>query len=135
MTPCPITIGADQRVDFAHQLMREHAIRHLPVLKDGVLVGVVSQRDLYFVETLAGADPKQIAVEEAMSPDPFAVDGEASLERVAREMASRKLGCAVVMDGSDVVGLLTTTDALRALVSLLAGRRGTERRAARRGRA
>jgi acetoin utilization protein AcuB len=130
MTICPHTIGASQTLAAAHRFMREHQIRHLPVLEGSELVGVVSQRDLYFIETLKGVDPELVTVEEAMSQAPFVIDPDASVARVVREMAKQKYGCAVVADKGEVIGVFTTTDALRVLDALL-----TERgRAPSRGR-
>jgi acetoin utilization protein AcuB len=121
MTPSPIVIGSGRSVAEAHQAMRERAIRHLPVVDDGRLVGVVSQRDLYLMETLRGADGWE-RVGEAMTPDPYAVAPDAALDEVAREMGEHKYGCAVVVERGAVIGLFTTTDALRALSEVL--RRG-----------
>jgi acetoin utilization protein AcuB len=115
MTKSPVLIGADQPLSLAHQLMRKKRIRHLPVLAGGRLVGVVSLRDLHLVETLQDVDASRVRVDEAMSPDVYYVAGDAPLKRVAREMARRKLGSAVVLEGSKVVGVFTTIDALRAL--------------------
>src|SRR5262245_58277645 len=56
MTPQPQTIGLDQTLDVAHRMMRENGIRHLPVLEHGELVGVLTQRDLYFLETIKGVE-------------------------------------------------------------------------------
>jgi acetoin utilization protein AcuB len=123
MTVCPHTIGAGQKLSVAHRLMRDYQIRHLPVLDQGQLVGILSQRDLYFIETLKGVDPDAVTVEEAMSAEPFTIDPEASVERVAREMAANKYGAAVVIDGTHVVGVFTTTDALKALSGMLANQR------------
>ena len=50
----------------AHRLMRRHKIRHLPILQEGKLVGVLSQRDLYFLETLKDVNPEEVNVSEAM---------------------------------------------------------------------
>jgi acetoin utilization protein AcuB len=58
-------------------------------------------------------------VEEAMTAQPFTVPPDAALEDVARAMAEQKYGSAVVVDKGAVVGLFTTTDALRALSSML----------------
>lgn len=116
MTPAPQCIGVTQTLEKAHELLREHGIRHLPVLKRGKLVGVVSDRDLALVEALPGVDPTEITVEEAMSLDVFEVGPEAPLGEVALEMAENKYGSAVVTKGREVIGVFTTTDALRALV-------------------
>ena len=119
MTLGPRTIGAKEMLAAAHQAMRTHDIRHLPVLDGSRLVGLISQRDLYLIETLKGVDPAEVMVEEAMSDTPFVIDPEASLARVVREMAKHKCGCAVVADRGEVVGVFTTTDALRVLDALL----------------
>ena len=52
MTAAPHTIGSHETLEAAHRVMRKHSLRHLPVLRGGRLVGVLSQRDLYFVESL-----------------------------------------------------------------------------------
>lgn len=118
MSPSPHSVGRDQTLEVAHSMMRTHAVRHLPVLEAGKLVGLVSQRDLYLVETLRDVDPAVVRVEDAMSQDVYCVQPDDVLEDVAETMADQKFGCAVVMDHQKVVGLFTTTDALRALVAL-----------------
>jgi acetoin utilization protein AcuB len=119
MTPAPHGISTRNTLAEAHQAMRERGVRHLPVLEEGRLVGVVSQRDLYLLETLRGVDVARELVEEAMSDQPFVVGPDAPLEEVAEAMASRKHGSAIVVERSAVVGIFTSTDALRALVTLL----------------
>jgi acetoin utilization protein AcuB len=115
MTAAPHSIGLGQSLNEAARRMREHGIRHLPVLHAGQLAGVVSERDIAIVEALAGVDPDEITVEDAMTREPYTVTPDTMLADVVRAMADHKLGCAVVMDGRAVVGLLTTTDALRIL--------------------
>ena len=82
----------------------------------------MSQRDLYLLETLRGVDATSETVEEAMTPEPYTVPPDASIEEVAREMAQHRYGSAVVVDGGAVVGIFTSVDGLRALSSVL--RRG-----------
>jgi acetoin utilization protein AcuB len=103
----------------AHELMRTHDIRHLPVLHGGKLTGLLSIRDLHLVETLPGVDPEVVRVEEAMSQDVYAVPPKTPLKTVVSEMAARKLGSAVVVDGRNVVGVFTTIDALGLLAEKL----------------
>ncbi len=119
MTVGPVVIGKDRTLAEAHRVMRERNIRHLPVVDGAALVGVVSQRDLYLLETLKGIDPATEIVEEAMTPDPFTVPAEMPLEDVAAAMAERKYGSAVVVDRGAVIGVFTTVDALRALSVVL----------------
>ena len=122
MTTDVQTIGDEQPMSVAHRLMREQHIRHLPVLHQGKLVGIVSDRDLRLVETLQDVDPKKIAVSEAMTTDTFVVTPDAGLDEVVSAMAANKHGSAVVADHGHVVGIFTTVDACRAFADLLATR-------------
>lgn len=118
MTPFPHHVGPRHSMAAAHRLMRRHKIRHLPVLDGPKLVGVVSQRDLYFLESLTDVSSAAILVSEAMQEDVLAVAPSESMSEVARMMVSTRVGSVVVMDGSRVVGIFTTIDALTALVDL-----------------
>lgn len=123
MSVAPVVVSSDCTLAEAHRLMRERNIRHLPVVDGGRLVGVVSQRDLYQLETLRGVDPGVEIVHEAMASEPYAVPPDAPLEAVAATMAESKYGSAVVVDRGSVIGLFTTVDALRALAALVGRRR------------
>jgi acetoin utilization protein AcuB len=132
MTRAPHTIGSNQPLELAHKLMNEHGIRHLPVLETGKLVGVVSQRDLHFIETLRDVDPRAVRVAEAMAPEVLTVTARTTLRTVALAMVDRKIGSAVVVDGKRrVIGMFTTIDALRALAEMTAAVRAPPRRRAR----
>lgn len=126
MTVGPVVISSDRTLAEAHRLMRERGVRHLPVVDRGVLVGVVSQRDLYQMETLRSVDPTAETVREAMAEAPYAVPPDAPLDEVASTMAERRYGSAVVVDRGAVIGVFTTVDALRALASLVRRRRASE---------
>jgi acetoin utilization protein AcuB len=124
MTRCPHTIGLDQPIADAQRAMRAHGIRHLPVLDGGRLVGLVSERDLLFVDRLLDLDREQLPVSEAMSPEVYTVASDAPLLTVVVEMADHKYGSAVIMEAGSVAGVFTTIDALRAFAALLTS--GTE---------
>ncbi|HEX6272047.1 MAG TPA: CBS domain-containing protein [Polyangiaceae bacterium] len=120
MTRTPQVIGLEQSLTTAHHVMRSNGIRHLPVLHGGKLVGVVSQRDLHFVEALRDVNPDEVTVEEAMTQDVYAVPPRTPLREVVSEMAERKLGSAVIVEGQKIVGVFTTVDALDTLAGVLA---------------
>ena len=122
MTTQPHSIGRDQTMETAHRTMREHHFRHLPVLTGGVLVGLLSDRDLNLIETLRDVDPKKVLVEEAMTSSPYTVAPDAPLDEVVATMAEHKYGCAVVMQNTKLVGIFTTVDACRAFAEMLRGR-------------
>jgi len=119
MTPCPHTIAPGATIAKAHEVMRAHGIRHLPVLDRGRLLGIVSQRDLAIIESLPGVVPTEVPVEDAMATDVYKVSPDAPLRHAAEEMADRKLGSAVIMEGDQVVGIFTTIDALQALTQVM----------------
>lgn len=122
MTTAPYSIGPDQKLSRAHKMMRDHHIRHLPVLQGGKLIGILTDRDLHLIETLRDVDPEAVTVEDAMSQMPYSVKPETPLDEVAAEMADHKYGCAVILQNDKVVGVLTTVDICRALAELLRGR-------------
>ncbi len=119
MTKSPHTIARHQTLSKAHQMMKDLGIRHLPVLEGGRLVGLVSQRDLLFIETMQIVDEEEVTVGDAMSTELYTVGPKVTLKTVASEMAEKKYGSAVVLDGGKVVGVFTTTDALEVLASVL----------------
>lgn len=121
MTSSVHTIGTDQSLARAHEMMNKYRIRHLPVLDGGELVGIVSQRDLYFVETLGDTAPADIRVEEAMTTDVFVTSREARLVDVVGTMIKRKLGCAIVTRAGNVVGVFSAIDGLKALLKYAPG--------------
>lgn len=118
MTPMPHTIDHDQPLARAHELMRTYHIRHLPVLKDGKLLGLVSLRDLHLIETLRDVSRDEVPVEDAMAEEPYTVSPDEPLSEVATILADHRIGSAVVVDGGEVKGIFTTVDALHAFLRL-----------------
>ncbi len=115
-----ITIGREQSLARARRLMAEHGIRHLPVLHGGVLVGMLSQRDLVAIDALPDVDPERVPVGEALLGETFEVPRDASLRSVVERLARERLGSVVVRDGREVVGVFTTVDAMNVLGDMLA---------------
>lgn len=122
MSTSPHSVGVDQTIAFARSQMHEHHIRHLPVLKGGRLVGMITERDIALVEGLKGVDVEALTVEEAMSTQTYSVSPDAALDEVALEMASKKYGSAVVEQNHKIVGIITTVDICQALADLLRSR-------------
>lgn len=118
ITRTAITVASEDTVALTRVLMVENKIRHVPVMAGGTVVGVVSERDLLLLEN-SNSDADDMPVEKAMAGNPFIVQQDADLAFVAREMAARRIGSVVVCDADKVLGLFTTTDALRALADAL----------------
>ncbi len=122
MTAMPQTIEEDLELADAKARMFNLGVRHLPVVRGGKLVGILSQRDVAVAEALATVNPAHIRVGVIMTPVPFTCGPNAHVEVVAREMAKHHYGSTVVVDPehpSEVVGLFTTTDALQALADVI----------------
>jgi acetoin utilization protein AcuB len=120
MTASPETIAADLTLDQARDRMFQLQARHLPVVDNGELVGILSDRDLRLAEALDG-DLGRVLVRQAMSPMPFTCGPDAHLHAVAAEMAAHKYGSAIIVDPmhpGHVLGVFTTTDALAALARI-----------------
>jgi acetoin utilization protein AcuB len=119
MTTSPHSIGADQPLVKAEKMMREFKIRHLPVLDGGKLIGIISDRDVKFIESFKDVDPESIKVIEACSEELYIVSPKAPLNEVCSEMAHHKYGSVLVVDNNKLVGIFTWIDGLQALNTLL----------------
>lgn len=120
MTTDPCTVNADLSLVDAQDRMAVNNIRHLLVEHGGRLAGLVSARDIGLAPT-PGDDPSKVSVKSIMSERVYTCAPNDSLSDVAHEMEAHRFGCAVVVDQDTVVGIFTTTDALRALRQVLAG--------------
>ena len=119
MTPQPWTTGSQTTLAEAQEIMRAHQIRHLPVIDDGKLIGIVSARDLHVLRSIAGVSLHETHVTEAMSAPAYAVLPSAPLDAVVATMSEHKYGSAVVLEEGAFAGVFTTVDACRALSELL----------------
>jgi acetoin utilization protein AcuB len=119
MTTTPISVSSDVMLDEAATLMAKHSIRHLPVVNAGKLVGVLTDRDVKFVESFRDVDPKRLPVERTMMAEPYQVTPDTLLDEVAFTMAEQRYGSAVVVQNGHVVGIFTAVDACRCLSELL----------------
>lgn len=119
MTYVPKSIGFDQTIAQASEFMRKLHLRHLPVLKGGKLVGILTDRDINLVLGFKDVDAATMTVEEAYTPDPYFTSPTAPLNEVVAQMAEKKYGCALVVDNGKLVGIFTETDAYKALAELL----------------
>lgn len=118
MTKFPEVAFPGTTIKSALAAMEKWNIRHLPVVADKKLVGIVSHRDL-----MNNAHENKI-VRDVMITSIYTVTPEHPLQEVVLEMAQQKYGSAVVVNASDeIVGIFTTTDALYLLNKLLTGDR------------
>jgi acetoin utilization protein AcuB len=126
MTKNPITIEQDASVIEAIHLLKEKNIRRLPVLNKGKLVGLVTEKMLYGYMPAKASSLDQwelhyllskTPVKAAMNPKPHTVPSDEPISEVAKLLHDRKLnGVLVVSKKGELEGLLTTTNALEALI-------------------
>jgi acetoin utilization protein AcuB len=115
MTPSPHTVPSTATMFDALVIMRRHGIRHLPVVDEGDLVGIVSERDLAFAERFF--EGREASVASMMTRDPYVAVPSALLSEVCAAMAHAKYGSAIIVDRGNVVGVFTAIDALRAIAA------------------
>lgn len=121
-TPDPITADEDMAIDDLRNLMEEHGIRHLPVVRGATVVGVISDRDVRLVAGLTAAEKRQVRAADIMALDPLTVRASTSLDEVAYVMSENKVGSVLVEDEDGrFLGIFTATDALNALVEIARG--------------
>ena len=124
MSTTPIVVEPSTTLLRATALMKEHDIRHLPVVAGEKLVGLVTQSDLRIVAGLSGVASAQVKIEDIMHREPFSCGPDSSLDETVDAMVAHKWGSAVVMQNKKVVGIFTSVDAMRALVELTRTRLG-----------
>jgi CBS domain-containing protein/RNA polymerase-binding transcription factor DksA len=132
MTPKPVSVREDHSVLEAHDLMVERGIRHLPVVDErNRVIGVLSIDDLRAivpfdvgrnrpVNPLDRSDVSGVRVSDAMTWAPHTAHPETALEEAVARLCDNRIGCLPIVDAHDeLVGILSETDALRALRTLL----------------
>jgi len=126
MTKEVVTLNANEPLSFADDVMRLGRIRHMPVVDDdGELVGILSQRDLFrdaLARTLGYGSHAQAKVlgmlhaKEVMSTGVETIEPNTPLDEAAQIMLRKKIGCLVVVEAQEIVGILTESDFVRLAV-------------------
>jgi CBS domain-containing membrane protein len=123
-----VTLNADDHLDLADDIMKLGRIRHLPVLADGKLVGILSERDLYRAGISSLLQLKRevqhewlakVPVRAVMTTDVVTVAPGDTSRKAVGIMLERKIGCLPVVDKGELVGLLGESDCMRHLARLL----------------
>jgi len=128
MSNDPVTLDAHATLDVADDLMKLKRIRHLPVLEDGRLVGLVTQRDLFLAGVSSVLNFRhqaekewlgRISIREVMTTELVTIAPDTDVEEAVDRMLEHKIGCLPVIAGGTLVGLLSETDCLRYLKRIL----------------
>jgi CBS domain-containing protein len=127
MMGSPVTLKPEDTLDLANDVISLGRIRHIPVLTDGRLVGLLSERDLIgaaanrifgLKQKSKSALLKTVLIKDIMRKKVVTVTPETAIKDAAHLMATKKIGCVPVVTDGTLVGLLTTTDILRYVESL-----------------
>ena len=128
MTKEPFTVGEDTNMKEAVGLLRQHHIRHLPVVLGPKLVGIVTDRDIRKASPslLSGVDIGKYEevlastpISRIMTREPFTLTPDTDLRQAVQLMVDKKVGAVPVVNGEGLVGIFTEIDALKVLQSML----------------
>ncbi len=132
MSKNPIVIDEGASLSEAINLLKQHKIRRLPVLRKGKLIGIISDRDLKEASPskVTSLDiwelhylMSKIKVKTIMTKNPITVSPETTLERAAILMFDNKIGGLPVIDkDNNLIGILTEQDVFKALINITGAR-------------
>jgi CBS domain-containing protein len=127
MMGSPVALKPEDTLDLANDVISLGRIRHIPVVEDGRLVGLLSERDLMgaTATTIFGLKSrsksallKSVLIKDVMKRRVVTVKPDTPIKEAAQLMADKKIGCVPVLSNGSLVGLVTTTDMLRYLERL-----------------
>jgi CBS domain-containing protein len=127
MMGSPVTLKPQDTLDLANDVISLGRIRHIPVVEDGRLVGILTERDLMGAAAIKifslkqkskSALLKNVLIKDMMKTRVMTVTPDTPIKDIAHLMADKKIGCVPVVSAGAVVGLVTTTDILRYLEGL-----------------
>lgn len=128
MTPDPVVALTDTFLAEAFKSMQEGGFHQLPVVdSSGVLLGIVTDRDIRSAIGYDESKKLELHVEEIMTPDPVTVRQDATLEEAVRILYRDRFGALPVVDHQALVGIITRHDILKAFNELLGLDRGGSR--------
>ncbi len=119
-----VTVSAGDTLSTVEDIMTLGGVRHMPVVRAGALVGVVSERDLLraSLSNLTGFGQEErraflqvVEITRVMSAPPIVISPDAEIEDAARLLAEQRIGCLPVIEEGKLVGLVTETDVLRCI--------------------
>jgi acetoin utilization protein AcuB len=116
----PITIEPDELLIRASHKMRSGGFRRLPVVRDGKLIGIISERDLREHR----GHLEHIKVNGVMTENPFTVSPQTPVEEAARIMVERQIGGLPVVEEGRLIGIITVTDVMNAFLDLMGASMG-----------
>jgi acetoin utilization protein AcuB len=136
MTKNVFTAAPDSSISDAVRLMKEKRIKHLPVIRDGKIAGILSDRDIkeFCPSKATSLDVYEVhyllaktKVSDAMKGNVITTTPDAPVEEAAMVMHNHKIGCLPVVDKDKLVGIISDHDIYRVLVDITGVRHGGTR--------
>ena len=112
------SVRSSDTVEDVLMLMREHRVRAILVVDDGVLAGIVSQGDCAIKVLLPNNNPKQVAVSKIMTAKPLTVTPSNSLEECMAIMVHKHIRHLPVLENNKVVGVISVGDLVKSIIEL-----------------
>lgn len=134
MSSDPVTLSPNDTLRKARQLIRERGLRRFPVIDQGKLVGIVTDRDVRQADMSSAVVQERryqdylldrIQIGGIMAPDPITVSPDMHLETAAKLLLENKIGGLPVVDKGSLVGIITETDLIVTLINIIG--KGSER--------
>jgi CBS domain-containing protein len=127
MMGSPVTLKPDDTLDLASDIISLGRFRHIPVVENGKLIGIISERDLMGAAAVRIFGLKQksksallkcVLIKDIMKKRVITVEPDTPIKDAAHLMADKKIGCVPVLSEGALVGLVTTTGVLRYVEAL-----------------
>lgn len=121
MIPFPYSIQANATLNDADTMMQSHQIRHLPVVDNSDIIGVISDKDLQKAVSIGHKiqDEADLVVSDLVTHRPYMVDISDPVAQVVAVMASKRLGSVIVLKEGEIAGIFTAGDAMQHYSDLL----------------
>ncbi|MBT8138580.1 MAG: CBS domain-containing protein [Gammaproteobacteria bacterium] len=114
LTPFPFQVDCETSISEARDIMNKHDIRHLIVMENRDIAGIITDRDLHHHAALYGGKPDDsLTVKDIYNTNIVVADIHDPLDKVLESMAERHIGSVVVLNKGELAGIFTTTDACK----------------------
>ena len=115
MSKLPAETDRRERLSDVIQKMREHDCHHIPILDGARIFGILSSQDMHELALRLGENTEDLLAGDVCTRDPLTVEPMTPVKDVAQSMLDRGCGSALVTEGDLLIGIFTSTDAMRVI--------------------
>ena len=117
----PVSVDESIGLEALLKLMSEYGVRHLPVMREGELAGIISDRDVRLFAGMPLTDRQELTAADILTEDLLSIEATTPLDEAALMMSANKISSLIVREDGEFLGIFTATDALNALIEVLRG--------------